>query len=94
MHVTIPQGLKQILPGKPDLILDLPVSDRSIIVGGYIDVTRPHCVNHMIIGNLGTHEILLMSCDDGDVLAYYTHVIGGFLDSRENGGHGGASIAP
>lgn len=35
----------------------------------------PHCVNHLTIGNLGNYEILLMSCDDGDVLAYYTHML-------------------
>jgi hypothetical protein len=29
----------------------------------------------MLIGNLGTHEVLLLGCDDGDVLAYYTHSI-------------------
>lgn len=27
----------------------------------------------MIIGNLGSYEVLLMVCDDGDIIAYYTH---------------------
>lgn len=75
VHVTIPRDLKQILPGNADLVLELPVSESAILVGGYIDDTRPHCVNHLIIGNLGTHEVVLMSCDDGDILAYYTHII-------------------
>jgi hypothetical protein len=71
----MPHGLKQILPGTPNLILTLPISREAINVGGYIDPSRPHCVNNMLVGNLGTHEILLMACDDGDIIAYYTHAI-------------------
>lgn len=29
----------------------------------------------MKIGDLGNLEILLMACDDGDVIAFYTHLI-------------------
>lgn len=29
----------------------------------------------MIVGNLGNLEILLLACDDGDIIAYYTHNI-------------------
>lgn len=85
VHVTIPRGLKQILPGAADLILNLPVSERAVRVGGYIDDTKPHCVNHMIVGNLGEHEILLMGCDDGDVLAYYTDTIVTMLEVSSSG---------
>ena len=42
-------------------------------MGGFIDQTFPHSVNHIKLGNLGDFEILLMACDDGDVIAYYTH---------------------
>jgi hypothetical protein len=42
-------------------------------VGGFIDESFPHSVNHIKIGNLGDFEILLIACDDGDVIAYYTH---------------------
>ena len=75
-----------MLPGKPDLILDLPVSDAAIRVGGYINDARPHCVNHMIIGTLGTHEVLLMACDDGDVLAYYVSSFATRLAMDSKGG--------
>jgi hypothetical protein len=36
----------------------------------------------MIIANLGTLEILLLACDDGDVLAYYTHIIEAAIESE------------
>lgn len=75
IHVTIPRGLQQMLPGKADLVLKPSASPQALNVGGYIDHLLPHCINHIIVGNLGEYEILLIACDDGDVLAYYTHVI-------------------
>jgi len=42
-------------------------------VGGHIRKDLPHCVNNITVGNLGQFEILLIACDDGDVLAFYTH---------------------
>ncbi|KAH8586312.1 hypothetical protein B0O99DRAFT_73683 [Bisporella sp. PMI_857] len=75
LHVTVPRGLRQTLTGKPDLIIDLPRTPNGESIGGVIDDRMPHCVNNMMIGNLGTHEIILMACDDGDIIAYYTHVI-------------------
>ncbi|ESZ99610.1 hypothetical protein SBOR_0021 [Sclerotinia borealis F-4128] len=79
IHVTKPRTIKQILPGVPDLILRLPVSKNA--GPGYLDRNRPHCVNNMIIGNLGDKEILLFCTDDGDVTAYYTYLIAGELQS-------------
>jgi hypothetical protein len=75
IHITIPQGLKQLLPDPPDLILDLPVSQDAKRIGGFIDLSIPHCVNNMLVGDLGSHEILLVACDDGDVIAFYVHTI-------------------
>ena len=40
-----------------------------------IDRRFGHQVNHIIVGNLGNLEIVLMAYDDGDVIAYYTHAI-------------------
>lgn len=33
---------------------------------------NPHSVNNMIISDLGSEEILLCACDDGDVIGYHT----------------------
>ena len=37
---------------------------------GYIDRRKPHAANHIRVGNLGLKEILLIACDDGDVIGY------------------------
>jgi len=63
LHVTIPRNLKQFIPGQPDLILNLPRSFAAHAVGGYIDEIWPHCVNNMVVGDLGTFEVLLMACE-------------------------------
>ncbi|TGO07335.1 hypothetical protein BTUL_0291g00090 [Botrytis tulipae] len=73
IHITRPRTLKQILPGVPDMILRLPKSRNA--GSGYVYQSRPHCVNNMIVGNLGNKEILLYCCDDGDVTAYYTELL-------------------
>ncbi len=75
IHVTIPRGLQQTIPSRADLILDLPTSVNGFRIGGYIDPVCPHAVNNIRLGNLGEIEILLIACDDGDVIAYYTHLL-------------------
>ncbi|KIX09374.1 uncharacterized protein Z518_00453 [Rhinocladiella mackenziei CBS 650.93] len=42
---------------------------------GYIDPQHPHAINHLIVGDLGTEEILLISTDSGNVTAYYTKAV-------------------
>lgn len=39
---------------------------------GYIDRHRPHSINHLIVDDLGTEEILLIATDSGNITAYYT----------------------
>ncbi|KAK0118933.1 hypothetical protein ONS95_007802 [Cadophora gregata] len=75
IHITRPYDLCQTLSIIPDLVLHLPSSAQGINVGGYIDQHRPHNVNNMKIGKLGDFEILLIACDDGDVIGYYTRVL-------------------
>ena len=57
-------------------------------MGGYIDQTRPHSVNHLITGLLGDHEIVLAAYDDGDVVAYYTNAIANVVFQRAAQGGG------
>lgn len=42
---------------------------------GYIDERHPHAINHLVVGNLGSEEILLASTDSGNVTAYHTRSI-------------------
>ncbi|KAF7514360.1 hypothetical protein GJ744_000130 [Endocarpon pusillum] len=39
---------------------------------GILDASRPHSINHLIVGELGSEEILFLSTDSGNVAAYYT----------------------
>jgi hypothetical protein len=65
-------GPKNTLPQEPNLQLKPPASLEAKTVGGFIDRLRPHSINHMITGFLGSEEIVLACYDDGDVVAYYT----------------------
>ncbi|CZR50863.1 uncharacterized protein PAC_00737 [Phialocephala subalpina] len=75
IHVFVPRDVRNTILGEPDLILHLPRSLKATHVGGYISSTIPHGINNMKVGDLGNLEILLVACDDGDVIALYTHLI-------------------
>ncbi|KIW27484.1 uncharacterized protein PV07_07217 [Cladophialophora immunda] len=42
---------------------------------GYIDPQFPHAINHLIVGDLGKEEILLLATDSGNICAYHTKSI-------------------
>lgn len=70
------RGVKIAL-GEPEAILD-PKNDETAMakhVGGYINPNCPDEINHMIVGELGDEEILLVGRDNGDVVAWYTQSI-------------------
>ncbi|KAL2064894.1 hypothetical protein VTL71DRAFT_4034 [Oculimacula yallundae] len=75
IHITKPLDLHQTLPILPDLVLDLPSSSEAFSVGGSISQAHPHDVNNIKVGKLGDFEILLIACDDGDLLAFYTRLL-------------------
>ncbi|KAF1810993.1 hypothetical protein P152DRAFT_515401 [Eremomyces bilateralis CBS 781.70] len=73
------------LPGQLSWVVDLPKSSPGIT--GTIDALRPHSVNYLIIDYLGNKEVVLVACDDGDVLGYYIDDIHlQILQSGENRG--------
>ncbi|KAH6853408.1 hypothetical protein B0I37DRAFT_5949 [Chaetomium sp. MPI-CAGE-AT-0009] len=74
----------QILP-PPALILHPQPSKWAERCHGVLDPRFPHQVNHLIVGNLGNFEILLLTYDDGDTIAYYTHNI--VHNIKESSGH-------
>lgn len=81
-----PQRAPQILPSV-SLILRPPPSRLGKLTGGVLDRSFPHQVNYVTVGDLGDHEILLLAFDDGDVIAYYTHLIAQAIGER-NSPHG------
>ncbi len=78
IHVFAPRYPEQTLSEKPELIIDLPTSRRGL--PGYIEHECPHAVNHLIVADLGKEEILVVACDDGDVISYMTRSIGLVID--------------
>ncbi|EXJ62477.1 hypothetical protein A1O7_02914 [Cladophialophora yegresii CBS 114405] len=55
--------------------LVIPPALANPTARGYIDPRVPHAVNHLIVGDLGKEEILLIATDSGNVTAYYTKMI-------------------
>lgn len=47
---------------------------------GHIDTKRPHDVNHLIVGDIGDEEVLVVACDDGDVISYNVQSISLAID--------------
>ncbi|EPE08276.1 hypothetical protein F503_01059 [Ophiostoma piceae UAMH 11346] len=84
IHVFRPQQAPEIVRGAL-LILRPQPTEAAKKIGGYQSTTAPHQVNHMIVGDLGDTEILLMAFDDGDVIAYYTEHIVKYLSSKWRG---------
>ncbi|KAI0136537.1 hypothetical protein BJ170DRAFT_677408 [Xylariales sp. AK1849] len=84
IHISRPRScISHRLPSTPDLILSPEASKMGLLVGGFIDVNFPHQVNHLIIGDFGEEEILLLAYDDGDVIGYYTRHIENEVIRRE-----------
>lgn len=57
----------------PSLLIPPSLANPS--AEGYLDTCFPHAINHLIVGDLGSEEILLVSTDSGNVTAYYTKAI-------------------
>lgn len=67
IHVYRPSFPDQNLSSEPQLVLCLPVSPQT---GSGIDPQDPHSVTRILVDYLGCDEILLVACDDGDVVGY------------------------
>ena len=63
----------QKLHQKPKL--NIPPTLANLAAAGYIDEWRPHGINHLMVGDLGSEEILLVATDSGNVAAYHTRAI-------------------
>jgi hypothetical protein len=81
VHVYRPEYPRQTLSDKPLLILNPP--QTPLATHGYIDSNNPHSINHLIVDFLGDLEIVLLACDDGDVIGYYTHEISAAIERRD-----------
>ncbi|KAE9987558.1 hypothetical protein EG328_000550 [Venturia inaequalis] len=73
LYVYRPHYPTQRLPLEPAIILNPARTDPGR--PGTVDQEDPHSINNVFIDFLGELEIILVACDDGDVIGYYTHRI-------------------
>lgn len=62
------------------MVIDPPKSGPNL--RGYIDQATPHSINRILVDFLGSEEIVLVCCDDGDVIGYKTDAIKHAIDRR------------
>ncbi|KAK5953820.1 hypothetical protein OHC33_005089 [Knufia fluminis] len=66
----------QTLRRQPALLIKPELANRNAL--GYLSHrggARDHCINHLMVGDLGSQEILLFVTDSGNVEAYYTSAV-------------------
>jgi hypothetical protein len=80
IQVYEPKFPNQKLSNIPALILQPQPSAPDL--RGYLDQENPHSINRLLVDFLGNEEILLITCDDGDVIAYRTSAIVHAIDRR------------
>jgi hypothetical protein len=89
VHVyRLGRGVRVAL-GQPEAILDPDNSktEMSKYVAGDINPRCPHELNHMVVGELGYQEVLVVSRDNGDVQAWYTATIAEYIQTRWGSQH-------
>lgn len=68
IQVYQPSFPNQSISAEADLVLHPPVSSPDLESG--IDPADPHSITRLHVDFLGREEILLATCDDGDVIGY------------------------
>jgi hypothetical protein len=89
LHVYQPSFPDQIITGSPSIILQPPRSQDNIDAALYehtgIDENHPHSINRILVDYLGNDEILLVACDDGDVIVYRVEELQIAIEARAEG---------
>lgn len=78
IHVYQPSFPDQSLSNEP-LVLHTPVTSPGL--RGVVDHENPHSINRLQVEFLGREEIVLVACDDGDVVGYRVHEIQHAIES-------------
>jgi hypothetical protein len=79
--VYSPSFPDQNLSSEAELVLHPP---KTGIISQGIDPSNPHSITRILVDYLGNEEILLLTCDDGDVIGYRTQEIHRELQRRTN----------
>ncbi|KAJ5173774.1 Ribonucleotide reductase transcriptional regulator CRT10 [Penicillium coprophilum] len=73
IYVWIPSGPRQLLGSRPEMVIHPVMKEPN--APGYIDRSRPHTINHIIVDDLGVDEVLLLATDSGNVTGYNVEAI-------------------
>jgi hypothetical protein len=73
IYVWIPKGSGQLLGSQPEMIIHPVMKEPD--APGYIDPTKPHTINHILVDDLGVDEVLLLATDSGNVTGYNVEAI-------------------
>ncbi|KXG50395.1 Ribonucleotide reductase, transcriptional regulator CRT10 [Penicillium griseofulvum] len=73
IYVWIPSGPRQLLGSQPVMIIHPVMKEPN--APGYIDRSRPHTINHILVDDLGVDEVLLLATDSGNVTGYNVEAI-------------------
>ncbi|CAP86601.1 Pc20g12720 [Penicillium rubens Wisconsin 54-1255] len=85
IYVWIPRGPHQLLGSRPEMIIR-PVMKQPN-APGYIEPSRPHTINHILVDDLGVDEVLLLATDSGNVTGYNVEAIFSAINrSAQDGG--------
>ncbi|KAF2129050.1 hypothetical protein P153DRAFT_30849 [Dothidotthia symphoricarpi CBS 119687] len=90
IHVYNPSFPNQRLSHEPVFILYPPVSSPHLRPS--IDPEDPHSISRIHIDHLGHEEIVLVACDDGDVVGYRVDEIQRALERRSKFTDGGSEV--
>lgn len=85
IYVWVPRGSQQLLGSQPEMIIH-PVLNQPL-AGGYIQPSSPHTINHIIVDDLGVHEVLLLATDSGNVTGYNVEAIFSAIKHSVEFGH-------
>jgi hypothetical protein len=77
-----PEFPDQSISAGPKLILAPPVSAPDLPY--YMDEDDPHSITHILVDYLGNDEVLLATCDDGDVVGYRVDTIRRAIDELDD----------
>jgi hypothetical protein len=80
IRVYEPEFPDQTFDFKPSLILHPPISSPDL--QPYMDEEHPHSITRILVAYLGNDEVLLATCDDGDVIGYRVEEIHRVLTTR------------
>lgn len=78
IYVYTPSFPEQLITTEPKISIDLERSRPGLT--GYIDPQWPHAVNHLIVSDIGNEEVLVVACDDGDIISYTVRSISLAID--------------